>query len=153
MCEGTVTELICGEAEILNIMALCDDAFEKSIIHRDDFKELSFKICSYSKFTAAKINGVTAGYAAVYANNIQTRIAYLTLIGVRPEFQKRHIGARLLSECERIARENGMISMKLEVRDANTGAIKFYKKNGYRSAERCSDISTYMVKSLLEEAE
>lgn len=151
MNKGIITEWICDAEEIHMIMDICDSAFEKSIINRDDFDELSSKIYNYSYFLTAKSNDKIAGYAAVYANNMNTCIAYLTLIGVRPEFQNRRIGALLLSECEKKAKECGMEKLKLEVRNANSGAIRFYNRHGYHIIGKCSDTSIYMIKSLLED--
>ena len=140
---------ISDTSEIKRIMEICDGAFEKSIISRPDFDELSRKIYSYSCFFAARSNGSVAGYAALYANNTDTRIAYLTLIGVRPEYQKRHIGSLLFKACEKTATDNGMNELKLEVRNANTTAQRFYLNHGYHLAGKCSDNSIYMIKSLL----
>jgi [ribosomal protein S18]-alanine N-acetyltransferase len=56
-------------------------------------------------------------------------VAWISTLCVHPDFQRRGIGARLLSEAEaRLA----MPRIKLTVRRSNTGAIELYRKFGYQ---------------------
>lgn len=146
--EQLTLKQIDDEYEIYLVMKECDDAFEKSILKREDFDQLYRKISKYAVFLRAQIGGNIAGYAAMYANDIRTKTAYLTLIGVKGDYRKQHIGTKLLEMCETKAKQNGMQRLRLEVRNANTGAIKFYKKNGFISETACSDKSIYMIREM-----
>lgn len=141
-------ERINDSGSIYQTMKECDDAFEKSILNRSDFAQLYEKICNHAVFLKAESAGETAGFSAMYANNRETAAAYITLICVKENFRKQHIGASLLKKCEDIARQNGMRTIRLEVRNANTGAVAFYKKSGFITEKKCSDLSIYMIKEL-----
>lgn len=146
--EQLTLKQITDEHEIFLTMKECDDAFEKSILKRDDFHQLYRKISKYAVFLRAQVDCNIAGYAAMYANDSDTKTAYLTLIGVKEDYRKQHIGTKMLEMCENIAKENGMQRLRLEVRNANKGAIKFYLRNGYTLEAACSDNSTYMIREM-----
>lgn len=58
-------------------------------------------------------------------------IGHILTIDVLPEYRRRGIGAKLLSEIEKIFIERGVLKCRLEVREDNTAAIALYKKFGY----------------------
>ncbi len=74
-------------------------------------------------------DGNPLGYCTFYANDAERRIAYISLIAVLPEYQKLHIGTKLLKESFEIMRTYGMEHCMLEVRKNNRNAIRFYEKN------------------------
>ncbi len=62
------------------------------------------------------------------------RRLYLHHMAVRPELQGRGLGKRLMEAAVSVARERGM-QMKLEVSEANAGAIALYRKYGFETLE------------------
>lgn len=58
-------------------------------------------------------------------------MAHLLVIGVRPDAQRRGVGARLLAQCEAHARAQGLGALTLEVRPSNAQAIAFYRQHGF----------------------
>jgi ribosomal protein S18 acetylase RimI-like enzyme len=60
---------------------------------------------------------------------------YLETIAVDPALRGHGIGSRLLEEVERIACENGLKSVTLDVVDTNPGAIRLYARCGYRNVK------------------
>ncbi|NLJ47660.1 MAG: GNAT family N-acetyltransferase [Treponema sp.] len=62
------------------------------------------------------------------------RRLYLHHMAVLPELQGRGLGKRLLEAAVSAARERGM-QMKLEVSEANAGAIALYRKYGFETLE------------------
>lgn len=146
--EQLAIERIYAADDVYKIMQECDNAFERSVTGRGDFASLYGKISKYAVFLRATLGNCTAGYAAMYANDLKSGIAYITLICVKKAFRRRHIGDALLNMCEFEAKNNGMSKIRLEVRNANTGAVAFYKKNGFETEKECSDESSYMIKEL-----
>lgn len=60
-------------------------------------------------------------------------LAWISTIGVHPDYQRRGIGSRLLAECEaRLAEQR----LKLVVRAGNAPAIALYSGFGYDETER-----------------
>ena len=62
--------------------------------------------------------------------------AHLDLLGVHPGLRRRGLGRRLLQWLEQPALEAGIRSVRLEVRESNFGARRFYERLGYRPLHR-----------------
>jgi ribosomal-protein-alanine N-acetyltransferase len=61
--------------------------------------------------------------------------AWISTIGVHPDYQRRGIGSRLLAECEaRLAEPR----LRLVVRARNAPAIALYREFGYEETDRWS---------------
>lgn len=61
--------------------------------------------------------------------------AELLLLGVRPQFRRRGLGARLLQRVCLAAASIGAVRLHLEVRDGN-GATHLYDRHGFRQIGR-----------------
>ena len=137
----------------LKAMQECDSAFSDSIIERDNFREIYDKISSKAYFyIAEEINDKNSdilGYVAVYANDLNTGRAYISLISVKEKAQGKRIGTALIEKCFEIARIKGMKESRLEVLNSNNKAISFYRHHGF-SFESYNDEgdSQYMIKEL-----
>lgn len=114
---------------------------------RNEYSQLFGKWNSAADFIVA-YNKDVLGYAILYVNNWNTKVAYITLIAVLPKWQGMHIGKSLLKEAEMLAMEHGMETMKLEVAVSNIKAICFYEKNGYVKESENGVTSIYMIKHL-----
>ncbi|MBQ7216002.1 MAG: GNAT family N-acetyltransferase [Synergistaceae bacterium] len=55
----------------------------------------------------------------------------MSMLGVRPEYQRQHCGKALLKVCEEFSRWKDMHSIALEVLKANTNAQGFYSHLGF----------------------
>lgn len=127
----TIRECFDSEEKKCAISSI-DDAFTISIINRENFDELFDKIDHYAEFVVAMNNEKIVGYAAFYANNTDTKEAFITLIGVDKGFQHRGIGTLLIQGCKKIAAQKGMNAIRLEVLCVDAGAQQFYKKMGFQ---------------------
>lgn len=88
------------------------------------------------------------GFIAFYANDTKYKISYLTWIGILPSYQNKRIGETLLNLCIKVAKEQNMSTLKLEVRKHNDRAIAFYSRNGFYHCGEASEDSLYMMKIL-----
>ena len=59
--------------------------------------------------------------------------AHLILLAVRPGMRRRGLARELLAWLEKTADTAGIRKIELEVRERNSGARKFYRKQGYTS--------------------
>lgn len=128
-----VKELRDSDAKELAIW-LCDDAFTLSVTNRPDYPELFRKIDEKAIMLATyRVDDFElCGYAAFYANDTESRQAYITLFCVRKELQRKYIGSLLMCSVINMAREAGMERIALEVLKQDTGAAAFYRKMGFR---------------------
>lgn len=117
---------ISERSEIDAVIKSCDDAFDDPVCRRATYPVLLEKIHQKGKFAFA-YNGTPLGYCAFYANDSNTKNAYISLIAVAPEYQKMHIGAKLLDESLATMRAYGMKQCLLEVRKSNHNAFQFYQ--------------------------
>ena len=106
------------------------------------------KMLRLADFIVAEDGGEPAGLAVIYANDLETRAAYITLFGVKDECGRRGVGKRLLDACESLALSRGMDRIRLEVTDSNERAVCFYTKYGFVRTGACEADSSYMEKTL-----
>ena len=80
-------------------------------------------------------------FAAVYMNDNENKIAYISSIGINEQERSKHFGSKLISYCEKESKKNGMRTIQLEVNKENTTANIFYLKNGYSYLQKESQNS------------
>lgn len=85
---------------------------------------------------------------AGYLNDMASRIAYLSILIVAPEYRSKKLASSLLTKFEDYAIQNGMDYIKLEVRKNNIAAQKLYKNFSYEIIGEASETSFYMKKQL-----
>ncbi|MBI4014000.1 MAG: GNAT family N-acetyltransferase [Candidatus Rokubacteria bacterium] len=90
--------------------------------------------------------GLPVGLAWVIGSRILTGAAYLRLLLVAEGHRRSGVGARLLTEAERRAREWANHLVLLATTD-NTGARRFYERLGYRHV---GDLPSFAVPGLDE---
>lgn len=71
------------------------------------------------------------GLLAFYANRRADGVAYVTSLGVIPEYYGVSVGHKLLAAAKQISRERGFRRMALRVASANGRAVHFYAKHGF----------------------
>lgn len=62
--------------------------------------------------------------------------AHLNLLAVEPEFRRQHVGSKMLQWLNESCAVAGILSVSLEVRANNKGAIRFYETFGFKIGER-----------------
>ena len=128
-------------------MRVCDTVFARSVLGREDYLSLFRKVDFLADFCVAYTDDVI-GYVAMYANDLQSETAYITLIAVRKEIQKIGVGSALIAWCESTAIGRGMRQLRLEVAEDNTTARSFYERHGFCYEAGQKEGSLYMRKSL-----
>jgi len=138
-----------SKEEIVGILNEYDLVFRPSVSSRiKDFNEYADKLLNNALVYAAQINGKNIGFIAFYANDKESKTAFITLLGVLPSVQNQGIGTALLKLCFDVSQEKEMSYVKLEVRKHNDRAINFYKKYGFQFCGEASADSMYMVRKL-----
>ncbi len=130
------------------IVEHCDTVFSRPITLRDNYEEIFNRIDRHAMFFAAVEDRRVIGYAAVYMDDMETKAAYITMIGVIGEMQGRHVGGTLMRSCIEEALRRGMTSIRLEVLKTDAIAITFYDHQGFVYEKDCTEDSIYMVKQI-----
>ncbi len=131
--------------KMVEVISECDYAFLKPIMERNDVETLLNKIWNRGIVVAAKENDETIGYIAFYSNDTTTAEAYITLLAIKPEFQKMGYGKGLFKKCVDMSSGYGMKKIRLEVNKNNLSAINFYYHIGFTYEKDCSPDSMYFV--------
>ena len=125
--------------------------FDKEFIHQNNKKQLeklSKKISKNGITIISKIDDDIAGFCSFYCNDLDSKTGYITKIAVKEKYRGKGVGKQIISEAEKISKENQMEKMMLEVYNQNSPAITLYTKCGYTFKENASTDSKYMEKSL-----
>lgn len=130
-----------------NIVALCDTAFCGKTVKCKDFYELILKWSMFGECFVA-IKDEIVGYCVIYANDCIRKVAYITMIGVRPEYQGNHIGYKLLTRICEYSLIKGMDAVELEVLIDNSRALEFYKNFGFKVIGKKNIYSYIMRKEI-----
>lgn len=117
----------------------------EKISNLEDYAE---KLSVFAYVYAANDNSENVGILVFYANDIESKEAYISLIGVKKGKECKGIGKALLDYCSKLSREHGMCKIRLEVDKDNSNAIKFYEKNGFSFLNATARNSFYMEKNI-----
>lgn len=96
---------------------------------RENARSAYYEFCtrSWPDILVAEWNGDLAGWGAC-----EKADDFITDLWVHPEFQGRGIGTALLKDIEDGIRARGYGAARLDTHARNAGAIKLYKRLGYR---------------------
>lgn len=139
-----------SELRILEFLKKIDASFNPKLSTKVDLVTYSKKLSKLANVFFARLNNTDIGIVAFYTN-FDSKKAYITVIGVRPDDQRKGFGRCLLDLVVDHAQENKMNYLELEVDIVNTSAIKFYWRNGFTpstSKDKNNNSSFYMVKYL-----
>lgn len=112
-----------------------------------DFNNYINKIYMNGITYASIENENVLGMISFYANDIDSKTAFITQIIVDSNHQKSGIGNLLVGKCCEISASKGMSFVSLEVKKDNKNAISFYIKNGFSISDE-KEQSYFMIKSL-----
>lgn len=81
-----------------------------------------------TRFFAAKKKGELLGYVGI---SVVLDEGYITNVAVFPEYRSSGVGRALINAVFKMAEENGLSFVSLEVRQSNAAAIALYEKTGF----------------------
>ncbi|UHA75427.1 GNAT family N-acetyltransferase [Paenibacillus sp. 481] len=140
---------ISSATEIMEILMHFNDYFPRSIISRvGDLESYAAKLAEHACVYVAKDHDNIIGLVVFYANDLSTKVAYLSHIAVSEQHQNKGIGSLLLQFCCDLSKQYGMRTMKLEVDKLNFKAIAHYEKHHFVAIGQASLQSQYMIKGL-----
>lgn len=117
--------------QIARLLRACDSGFVPPLSRRVDIDAYAAKLAMHARHAAAWHDGVLVGLVALYCNDPERRIAFITSVSVHPGHTRRGIAGRLLDEALAIARAAGMQAVELEVDAGNDAALALYRKHGF----------------------
>lgn len=120
-----------SEAEIAEHLWLCNADFVPPLSGRVEINDYAKKIVSKAMRFEAWSGDKLVGLVAVYCNDLEKRIAYITNVSVLRESTGQGIAESLIKQCVERTKALGMHQVSLEVSSDNIPAIGLYEKGGF----------------------
>lgn len=135
---------VSADRNVINDLALQVHAMH--VAWRPDIYEMTEELYTPERFTeavksrslyAAKIDGVTVGYAAVKIRDfdwpgvVRRKVMYIDEFCVHETYRGQGIGKKMMEDIHALARAFGCTDFQLNVNPANDDAIAFYQKCGF----------------------
>lgn len=106
--------------------------FEPSLATLTDFDSYLEKLHKFASFYVCREQtGELVALLAGYANNLETREAFLSALMVRASYRNCGIAQHLLNEFIKDLQKKSFITIRLSVLTTNSKALAFYKKNNF----------------------
>ena len=115
---------------------------ERGIVIKDYARKIDSNGIAIAAVDRNEIVGILTGYVNY------DQFGYISLFSIDDEHQGVGIGKNLYRIYEQIAHDNGLKTIKLQVRKHNSKAISIYKHFGFEIVEEASETSYYMTKTL-----
>ena len=119
-------------ADIERHLAACDARFVPPLSSRVRLGEYAVKLALRATRFEAWADDALVGLVALYCNDTDTCVAHVSNVSVASDWHGRGVASNLLARSLRHARDLGMLTIRLEVGDANRVAIGLYEKFGFR---------------------
>ena len=128
------------EKRILRFLTMTALDFVPPLDSRVDLVAYSRKLSRAAINLFYRVESVDAGHAAVYANQVESGVAFLSSIAVDRRFRGSGIARALLEQVIATCRERGFRTLELEVGHLNSSAIHLYQAFGFRTLEGSGEI-------------
>lgn len=142
-----------GGGVIRKIVEECDGAFIEGITRRDDYESILQKMINNAQIIVIKCDEKVAGYASIYVNDIKLKRAYISMFGIKKDYQGKKLGTLLMDKCCEIAVKEGMKAIFCEVLKINQPGYGFYQSYGFRKTKKETEKSFFMTYNLINAKE
>lgn len=114
-----------------NYLTKVDKDFPIPLSSKVNLDKFSKKILKSGVALACFDGERTAGIILFYANNTESKTAYVSVLSVLDSYRKRGIAQSLLNECIKMCKSINFKAIELYTHKTNEGAIALYEKNGF----------------------
>ena len=118
---------------------ICDNDFKPTLSKRVNIHDYCKKLLKNSELISYHSNQKLEGVVAIYCNDYENHLAYISSICVKPQSRGKKIGDKLLDSAIIHAKKQGMRALKLEVGKENIIAISLYRKKGFSIVEEAKN--------------
>ena len=118
-----------AETDILQFLYNVDADFNPPLSSKVVLNEYVSKIISKAELIVRGDSGGIFGMVILYANDICSRSAYISLVGVKSTYRGRGVATDMMREAIAIAKDKGMA--RIGIHSNNNIAIELYKSIGF----------------------
>lgn len=132
--------------KIIVFLSRIDLLLPSRLSDRVDIVQYAEKIIQHGIILAIEKNDKIVSAAMFYANDLDRKTAYLTLLGTLPEYEGHGFARTLMEAVDQKCREIGMDCIALDTDKTNNKALRLYLSLGYRLD--AVDKKVHMIKEL-----
>jgi [ribosomal protein S18]-alanine N-acetyltransferase len=97
-------------------------------------QQIGYLLTDYNTISLeAKADSETAGFIIAQIEYEDREFGHIVTLNVAPNYRKKGVATKLLTEVEGYLKQRGVSECRLEVREDNHAAIKLYHKLGYET--------------------
>ena len=119
------------EKKLLTFLNKMDPLFPIPLSRKTYLKNYAEKLHQNATICFQEVDGSIVGVVAGYTENTVNNTAYISLVGVLPEYQNQKIAEQLIGEFISRASHKRLNAIHLYAVKTNIPAIKLYKKMGF----------------------
>ena len=127
-----------SEENICQHLFACNHNFIPPLESVVNIKNYSAKIKDNGITVEAWSGSRLVGMIAVYLNDFESRMGYITNVSVMSDYSGQGIASRLLNNCIELVKERSFNSILLEVNEKNKSAVGLYVKFNFRKVSEPS---------------
>ncbi|MFV0590523.1 MAG: GNAT family N-acetyltransferase [Draconibacterium sp.] len=96
-----------------------------------NIQDYSNKLAEHAEHFCLYHNNSLIGFVAMYCNNDESKIAFISSVSIRPDYTGKGLAKNLLGEALQYAKKKKFQKIQLEVGVNNKSAIGLYKSLGF----------------------
>lgn len=131
-----------GYSKVDALLRECDADFVPPLSQRVDLAAYARKITAQAARFEAWSDGRLVGLIAVYCNNREVGVAFITNVCIAPAFRGRGLASELLTRLIDHTRQDGWHDIQLEVDAGNDAALALYRRHGFEPREPRQPVGT-----------
>lgn len=125
-----------GRNEILKaLLSLGDSLFDQTINTKEQLEKLSLKYSQRANVLTISKGNRTIGLCAYYDNDETEKAAYISMLVIDRNEQRKGYGTNLLREVTDRCIKRQKHSISLSVSSSNAAAVQFYLSKGFNQFE------------------
>jgi ribosomal-protein-alanine N-acetyltransferase len=143
-----------SKKDIVEHLYRCASNFEPPLDSYTNIEEYGSKIFEHAKTFEAWENNILIGLVAVYYNDMETRIGFITNVSVVKEKQGLGIAHILIENAIDYGKEKNFVQVDLEIKDINnTKVFNLYKNLGFTLTPQINNknIMSHLLISKIED--
>lgn len=116
---------------LLDYLIEVDQLFPVALSDKVVLGEYAKKLCTKATLCIEKRENQYVGVVAGYTENIENGLAYISLVGVRPQYSGKGIASKLIKEFLDVCRSKHIKKAHVYTDVRNEKAIAMYEKLGF----------------------
>jgi ribosomal protein S18 acetylase RimI-like enzyme len=136
---------------VFELIKKLDQYFVPSLSERVNLLEYVNKLDQHANMVLAyNENENLIGVIAFYDNDLKSKIAFISVLGVLPNYQGQGVASMLVNKCIKECRLSAMKKIIVKTEIENSKAMNFYKKIGFNEEEKLYEFGVEKIQLQLD---